>query len=343
MPKGAINCVGDYVAPGLIELHTDNLERHIQPRPKVTWARTVAIVAHDAELASTGITTVFDALRVGSIEQSVGHAQSRYARKLATDILALRDFGQLKISHHLHLRSEICSQTLKQELAEFDVRDRIGIVSLMDHTPGQRQFTDLSKYENLTRGKYGLQAGEFKAHVALRVDLQAELGAGNEAAAVAAAKRFGATLASHDDTTIQQVATSRAHGVTLAEFPTNLAVAEACRAAGIAVIMGAPNLVRGGSHSNNISALELVQAGLLDILWSDYVPPAMLLVAWQLGQLQGNIATALATVTAKPAAAVGLLDRGVLEIGRRADLIRFGHFEQTPTLRGVWVHGQRVA
>ena len=113
VPKGAINCVGDYVAPGLIELHTDNLERHIQPRPKATWARTAAIVAHDAELASTGITTVFDALRVGSIEQSVGHAQSRYARKLATDILALRDFGQLKISHHLHLRSEICSQTLK--------------------------------------------------------------------------------------------------------------------------------------------------------------------------------------------------------------------------------------
>ena len=95
------------------------------------------------------------------------------------------------------------------------------------------------------------------------------LGAGNEAAAVVAAKRFGATLASHDDTTIQQVATSRAHGVTLAEFPTTLAAAEAeaCRAAGIAVIMGAPNLVRGGSHSNNISALELVQAGLLDILY----------------------------------------------------------------------------
>ena len=162
MPKGAINCAGDYVAPGLIELHTDNLERHIQPRPKVTWARTAAIVAHDAELASTGITKVFDALRVGSIEQSMGHAQSRYARKLATDILALRDFGQLKISHHLHLRSEICSQTLKQELAEFDVRDRIGIVSLMDHTPGQRQFTDLSKYENLTRGKYGCRPGNLK-------------------------------------------------------------------------------------------------------------------------------------------------------------------------------------
>ena len=121
--------------------------------------------------------------------------------------------------------------------------------------------------------------------MALRVDLQAKLGAGNEAAAVAAAKRFGATLASHDDTTIQQVATSRAHGVTLAEFPTTLAAAEACRAAGIAVIMGAPNLVRGGSHSNNISALELVQAGLLDILSSDYVPSALLLAAWQLGQL----------------------------------------------------------
>jgi alpha-D-ribose 1-methylphosphonate 5-triphosphate diphosphatase len=150
-----IDCNGDLVMPGLIELHTDNLERHIQPRPRVGWPHQAAILAHDAELSSVGITTVFDALRVGSVTNAATN-YGEYARELANEILDLRAQGALRISHFLHLRAEVCSETLVDEMAKFGPGDSIGIVSLMDHTPGERQFRDISKLRDYVCGKHGL-------------------------------------------------------------------------------------------------------------------------------------------------------------------------------------------
>ena len=343
-PRGAVDCEGDLLAPGLVELHTDNLERHLTPRPDTHWPPEAAIVAHDAELASCGITTVFDAVRVGSMlrDDVEGGHYRRYARAVCDAIAALRGAGALRISHHLHLRAEICSQTLREELDEFAPEDRVGILSLMDHTPGQRQFRDVSKLEPYVRGREGLDEEGFARHVAGLAALTARLGAAHEAAAVAAAGRLGAALASHDDTTPAQVAASAAHGVALAEFPTTTEAARACRGAGIAVIMGAPNLVRGGSHSGNVAAAELAREGLLDILSSDYVPGALLLGAVRLGEMWGDLARGIATVTAAPARAVGLADRGRIAPGLRADLVRFALRGGVPVTRGVWSAGRRV-
>lgn len=336
VPVGAIDCGGDYVAPGLVELHTDNLERHLKPRPQVSWPQEAAVAAHDRELAGTGITTVFDAIRVGSFVDEK-HKYGKYARSVADVILRMRAEGALRISHHLHLRAEVCSETLLDELAEFTPEDRVGIVSLMDHTPGQRQFTDVSKYKEYVMGKHGFGEAGFAEHVAYLEGLQARVGADHEAGTVAHAVRLGATLASHDDTTAAQVATSAAHGVKVAEFPTTMEAAEACRASGIEVIMGAPNVVRGGSHSGNVAAHELADAGLLDILSSDYVPAGLLMAAVQLGERWGSMAKGLATVTRTPAFSVGLTDRGVLAEGQRADVIRFAVSGGLPLLSGVWV------
>ncbi|WP_163850890.1 alpha-D-ribose 1-methylphosphonate 5-triphosphate diphosphatase [Pseudooceanicola aestuarii] len=341
-PRGALDCGGDFVSPGLVELHTDNLERHIQPRPGVMWPHHAAIVGHDAELAGCGITTVFDAIRVGSITDGGRKDYKRYARPMANEILAMREAGALKISHHLHLRAETCSETLLEELAEFGPADRVGIVSLMDHTPGQRQFRDITKFEDYVCGKHGLSREGFEDYVGYLYALHERLGATHEAAAVAAAGRFGAVLASHDDTTAEQVATSAGHGIRLAEFPTTVEAAQACRDAGIAVIMGAPNLVRGGSHSGNVSARALADQGLLDILSSDYVPAALLQGAVQLGALWDDMARGLACVTRAPARASGLEDRGEIAPGQRADLIRFDLRGGIPVLRGVWVQGNRI-
>jgi len=342
VPRGAVDCKGDVVAPGLVELHTDNLERHIQPRPRVDWPHNAAILAHDAELAGTGITTVFDAMRVGSIPQGKGRYR-KYARGLASELWALRAEEALKISHFLHLRAEVCSETLVEEMAEFGPDDRVGLVSLMDHTPGQRQFRDLSKLETYVKGKLGLSDAEFELHVAELKALRAANGARHEAEAVRAAARYGAVLASHDDTTAEQVAVSHGHGIRLAEFPTTPEAARACHASGIAVMMGAPNLIRGGSHSGNVAARDLAEAGLLDILSSDYVPAALLMGAVQLGELWGDMARGLATVTSNPARAVGLHDRGALAPGMRADVIRFARRGGVPALRAVWARGRRVA
>ena len=342
VPPGAIDWAGDYLCPGLIELHTDNLEQHISPRPRVNWPHDAAIVAHDAELAGCGISTVFDAIRVGSVLTGDG-SYPRYARAMATEILAMREAGALRISHHLHLRAETCSETLIEELDAFGPADRVGIVSLMDHTPGQRQFANLSKFSQYVMGKHAMDQAAFDAHCAYLEGLSDRLSVAHRAATVAAAHRYGATLASQDDTTAAHVATSQAQGVTVAEFPTTDVAAAACRDAGIAVIMGAPNLIRGGSHSGNVAAADLAAAGLLDILSSDYVPAALLWGAVLLGDRWGDMPRGIATVTRAPARAVGLADRGQIAMGLRADLLRFGRIGSVPVTRGLWVLGQRVA
>ncbi|MEM6376455.1 MAG: alpha-D-ribose 1-methylphosphonate 5-triphosphate diphosphatase, partial [Pseudomonadota bacterium] len=316
VPLGAENCGGDLVLPGLVELHTDNVERHIEPRPAVDWPHLPALLAHDAELASTGITTVFDAMRVGSIHSGKGRYID-YARKLAEELLAARSAGLFKISHFLHLRAEICSETLLDELAAFGPEDRVGIVSLMDHTPGQRQFRDLAALKTYIAKKRGMNDTEFADHVQNLLRLREQFGDKHETGAVAEAARLGAVLASHDDTTADHVATSAAHGVEFAEFPTSLEAAEACCKQGIAVMMGAPNLIRGGSHSGNIAAEDLARRNMLDIVSSDYVPSALLLSAFHLARIWKDLPRAIATVTRNPAKAAHLKDRGALETGLR--------------------------
>jgi len=342
VPAGACDCGGDYVLPGLVELHTDNLERHIEPRPGVDWPHLPALLAHDAELASTGITTVFDAMRVGSIHDGSNRYKD-YARRLADELLAAQAQGLFKISHFLHLRAEICSETLLQELRRFGPQDRVGIVSLMDHTPGQRQFRDMDQMRAYVTKKRGMSDAEFDTHVQTLRQLQARFGAVHGAGAVAEAARLGAVLASHDDTTPQQVATSARNGVGFAEFPTTLDAARACANQGIATMMGAPNLIRGASHSGNVAAEALAREGLLDILSSDYVPAALLLAGFRLAQIWQDVPRAIATVTAAPARVAGLTDRGKLEQGLRGDVLRVRDVGGTPVLRGVWSGGNSVA
>lgn len=339
---GAEDLGGDFLIPGLIELHTDNLERHIEPRPGVDWPHSAAILAHDGELASTGITTVFDALRVGSIHTGTKGTYDKYARKVASEIFALRAAGALRINHYVHLRAEICSETLVEEMEEFGPEDRVGIVSLMDHTPGQRQFRDISKLKQYVAKKRSMTDAEFDDHVSHLLGLQEAHGARHEAEAVAHARRYGAVLASHDDTTSAHVAVSASHGIRLAEFPTTREAAEACHAHGIQVMMGAPNLIRGGSHSGNVAAHELAEAGLLDIISSDYVPSALMSSAFLLADLWDDLPRAIATVTANPARAAKLEDRGRIAPGLYGDLVRVGRVEGTPVVRGVWCHGRQV-
>jgi alpha-D-ribose 1-methylphosphonate 5-triphosphate diphosphatase len=310
----------------------------------VHWPHANAIVAHDAELAGLGITTVFDALRVGSVVSTAGRkGYAPYARGMASEILSLRAAGALRISHFLHLRAEMCSETLADEIEDFLPEDRVGIVSLMDHTPGQRQFADLTQLRTYLKGKHSYSDAEFDAHVDRQTDLGNRVRARHEQSAVAGAKRLGAVLASHDDTTTGHVMRSADHGVTLAEFPTTREAARACHDRQIAVMMGAPNLIRGGSHSGNVAARDLADRGLLDILSSDYVPSSLLMGALMLADVWQDAARGLATVTLAPARAAGLTDRGRIAPGLRADVIRVARIDGAAVVRGTWVRGTRVA
>lgn len=335
---------GDLIMPGLIELHTDHLEAHYVPRPKVFWDPVAAVISYDGQLATAGITTVLDSLRVWR-EEGAEEVDGR-AGVLAEAIATAREDNLLRAEHFLHLRCEIPMPSVVEEAKELVGRPDVKLMSLMDHTPGQRQFRDEVKLRDYYRGKGGGKTdAELDVLFEKRFAYQKAYAADNMRAIVALARQYDIPLASHDDTTEENVADAVRDRVSVAEFPTTMEAARGLHRAGIGILMGAPNVVRGGSHSGNIAAVDLAREGLLDILSSDYIPSSLLMAALQLPQRVPAIelAAAVRTVTKTPAEAVGLSDRGEIAVGKRADLIRVHLARGIPVVRSVWRAGHRVA
>ena len=342
-PERGLDMNGDYVLPGLIELHTDHLEAHLLPRPKVRWDTMSAILAYDGQIAASGVTTVFDSLRIGAASRA--DALSNHAEDIATTLDDAKALDMLRCDHLTHLRCEIATPDVVDDAAEFVARRQVHLISLMDHTPGQRQFRDLEKMR-IYYARHGyVDDASFDAFVVERLAMHGEFARGNRNALVALAHGAGVALASHDDATHEQVAEAIADRVSIAEFPTTLEAAEASHDSGVKVLMGAPNIVRGGSHSGNVAAKDLAEAGRLDILSSDYVPASLILAAFELPRLVPGIdlAHALRLVTKNPAEATGLEDRGEIALGKRADLVRIRYAAQRPVVRCVWRAGVRVS
>jgi alpha-D-ribose 1-methylphosphonate 5-triphosphate diphosphatase len=343
-PAGSVDAAGDLVMPGLIELHTDHLEAHYVPRPKVFWDPVAAVVSYDGQLATCGITTVLDSLRVWR-EDGAEEVDGR-AGLLADAIASARDANLLRADHFLHLRCEIPMPSVVEEANELVGRPDVRLMSLMDHTPGQRQFRDKVKLRDYYRGKGGgMTEAELDVLFERRFLYQKTYAAANMREIVALAQRHEIPLASHDDTTDENVADAIRDRIAVAEFPTTIEAARGLHQAGIGILMGAPNVVRGGSHSGNIAAVELAREGLLDILSSDYIPSSLLMAALQLPQRVPaiDLAAAVRTVTKTPAEAVGLADRGEIVAGKRADLIRVHVARDIPVVRSAWREGHRVA
>ncbi|WP_346906371.1 alpha-D-ribose 1-methylphosphonate 5-triphosphate diphosphatase [uncultured Roseibium sp.] len=337
------DCEGDYLLPGLIELHTDHLEVHYAPRPKVRWNPVSAVQAHDAQIACAGITTVFDALRVGMDEDADLRAPDM--RQLADAIEQGQDENRLRADHFIHLRCEVSAPDVLEAYGFFETDSRVRLISLMDHTPGQRQFVSLDAYKIYYQGKKGFSDAEMEAFIKSRQARAGDIAPNNRKAIAADAHARGISIASHDDATAEHVDEAVDLGTRIAEFPTTIEAARASRQAGMSVLMGAPNVVRGGSHSGNISARELAEAGCLDVLSSDYVPVSLIQAAFQLADEVDSISLpeAVATVTSTPAKAIGLDDRGTLETAKRADLVQVKLVGNVPIVRGVWREGRRVA
>lgn len=337
------DCGGDYVLPGLIELHTDHVEGHLAPRPKVKWNPLAAVLAHDAQIATAGITTVFDSLRVWPDKKAVG--MDGDAPTLIAALEAARAAGALRADHRIHLRCEVATDTVVEDAAALMAQAPIHLVSLMDHTPGQRQFASVEQFRSYYMKKSGISADEADVIVATRMDYHSLYARKNRAGLVALGHAHGCILASHDDATPEHVAEAIGDGVAIAEFPTTEEAARLSHEAGIRVLMGAPNLVRGGSHTGNASAETLARAGLLDILSSDYVPASLLWSAFDLARRVPTLSLpqAVQRVTKTPAEVVGLTDRGEIAPGKRADLVRVALAGEIPVVRAVYREGRRVA
>lgn len=343
VPAGAIDCQGELLLPGLVDLHTDHCERHAVPRPGVHWDPLQAAIAHDAQIAAAGITTVFDSLVVGLRDAD----QTR--RDLLGQIMAAvekgEDLGLFRAQHLLHLRCEVTDPTLLDQIAPHMDHPLLQLVSVMEHTVGQRQFPDPEKYREILVKLFHVP--EDKVDERFRRDAEASrtFAPTYRDAVCRMARERGIAVAAHDDETLEHVEEAARLGMTISEFPTTLLAAEAARERGLATVMGAPNVVKGGSHSGNVSALELARAGLLDALASDYVPISLLAATLRLtaDDVGMSLPEAVNTASLNPAKAAGLDDRGEIAAGKRADLLRVRLVDGHPVVRTVYSAGQRVA
>ena len=334
---------GQYLLPGLVELHTDNFEQRLAPRPKVKWPIALAAVYHDRDLAAAGITTVCDAIAVGDITPT-----SMRMTQFDPMIRAIHEgqqAGRLAVDHRLHLRCELGYDQVHEVTATYADHPLLALISLMDHTPGQRQFVQLDKYKEYYQGKHGVTAEAMEDFIRDRITAQQRHAEDNRRALVELATKHQICLASHDDATPEHVQEAVQDGAQIAEFPTTLAAAKAAHTQGLQVLMGSPNLILGGSHSGNVSAMALIAQGLVDIISSDYVPQSLLEAMFTIAQQQAKpLYEVMRLFTINPAQAIGLAgDRGSLTIGKRADLVALQHDGVAPRLTSVWRQGQRIA
>ncbi|EPG6093081.1 alpha-D-ribose 1-methylphosphonate 5-triphosphate diphosphatase [Klebsiella aerogenes] len=340
---GALDGEGGWLLPGLIELHTDNLDKLFTPRPKVDWPAHSAMSSHDALMVASGITTVLDAVAIGDVRD--GGDRLENLEKMINAVEETQKRGLNRAEHRLHLRCELPHHTTLPLFEKLVDREPVTLVSLMDHSPGQRQFANREKYREYYQGKYQLSSEQMQRFEEEQMALAAAWSQPNRQAIAAMCRERQIALASHDDATHEHVAESHQLGSVIAEFPTTLAAAQASRQHGMNVLMGAPNIVRGGSHSGNVAAHQLAASGLLDILSSDYYPASLLDAAFRIADSDDNaftLAQAVRLVSKHPAQALGLHDRGVIAEGKRADLVLAHRRGQHVHIDHVWRQGKRV-
>lgn len=339
---GALEGEGGWLLPGLVELHTDNLDKCFTPRPGVAWPAMAAMRNHDAIIISSGITTVFDAIAVGDVRDG-GHRLSNL-RQLIDTVIVSQQAQANRADHFIHLRCELPHQDTLELFAQLADLPLVSLVSLMDHSPGQRQFASREKYYQYYKGKYQLDDAQMTDFEQEQLAGSARWSQANRTAIVRLCKKKRLTLASHDDAAVEHVQQAYQQGGSIAEFPTTEAAAQAAHQYGMRVLMGAPNVVCGGSHSGNVAAHRLATLGCLDILSSDYYPASLLESAFILYDDERNsldLPQAVALVSHNPASALGLHDRGSIEEGRRADLLLVQR-DTRLTLQRVWQRGVRV-
>jgi alpha-D-ribose 1-methylphosphonate 5-triphosphate diphosphatase len=338
---GATDLDGDHLMPGVVDVHTDNLERQVEPRASARWPSRSAMLAHDAQCAAAGVTTVLDALCLGDL--GFDKERVKTFRDAVVDLDALVHTGLLKSDHYLHLRCELPAVDMMDLVDPVADHPLVRMVSLMDHSPGVGQYANMDRYWALRR-RGGLKDEEIQARIDHLLAQRARTRDPNRRALLARVKHLQVALASHDDRTVEEIEENHRDGIMISEFPVAMEAADAARARGMEIIAGAPNIVRGGSHSGNIAASDLVRAGKVDAFASDYVPAALVEAAFICADTAGvTLPEAVGYITDKPARMSNLPDRGRLEPALRADLVRVRVHEGQAIVRQVWRGGERVA
>ncbi len=332
------NLGGQWLMPGMIDLHCDAIEKEAEPRTRVIFPLDFACVNIDRRNAAAGITTPFHAMSFANEEWGVRSTDTaaelvRAAKRLKNNEL---------VDNRIHIRYEITDITAMPIILELLDEGSVDLLSIMDHTPGQGQFKHLESYVAYMTGNHGstreaaVQIAEEKARARETADDRA-------LTVMARARSRGIPTASHDDDDCRRIETMKDLGACMSEFPINIETARAARGAGLATIFGAPNVMRGGSQSGNIRAIDAIQAGVADCLCADYAPATMLAAVSALATRDRlPLHEAARLVSRGPAHAAGLHDRGEIAVGKRADLISVGHPGGQATVTGTWSRGRQV-
>jgi alpha-D-ribose 1-methylphosphonate 5-triphosphate diphosphatase len=320
-PRADLEGNGLTAIPGIVDLHGDMLERELEPRPGAMFPMRLALGELDKRLAANGVTTAFAAISFS--EHRANHVRNEeLAREIVHGVGALRH--ELLTDLRIHARFEITNPRAADVLRDLIALGLVDLVSLNDHTPGQGQYRDLEQFVSYVSKWRGKTREEVEANVLERMqrakDAPPSWTVVGEVARLAL--EAGMAVASHDDDSPDKVDLVHSVGARISEFPVTLEAARHAHARGMGVVMGAPNALRGASHSGNLSALEALEAGVLDILASDYHPATLLRACLVIAERGLRpLHEALKLVTLNPARAVGLTDRGVLRGGARADLV----------------------
>ncbi|WP_346915572.1 alpha-D-ribose 1-methylphosphonate 5-triphosphate diphosphatase [uncultured Roseibium sp.] len=342
-PQGGIDLEGDYLLPGLVDIHTDHFEKHLYPRAHVRWDPVRAALAHDAQIIGGGVTTVFDSLCVGA---TLKNPQRREI--LAPMIEALettQNAGMLRAEHLVHLRCEITDAESARLVEENIGREIVRVISVMEHLPGRRQSKDVEGYMQRRMADTGLPRSVVERDTQELLNFSDEISAAVRPAVVRMAHDHGLPLLSHDDTDPEHIDLALAEGIAISEFPCSLEAARLARENGMITVGGAPNVLRGGSQSGNVAVAELMAERLVDILASDYVPRSLLDAVFLIAateHFEEDLPAAVCMASKTPAEAANLEDRGEIAVGRRADLLRVGLHGGHPYLRTAWRLGDRV-
>lgn len=303
------------LTPGFVDVHSDAIEKELEPRPGTTFPLEHSLMEMDKKLAIAGVTTMFHAIAFETKMES-GIRCPENSDKIIR-IMKRMNSETLRVDNRVHARFEVSSLESIDVIEQLLKDGLIDFFSVMDHAPGQGQFKDVEKWERFYAGSYGLNREEMNAlrEKKMTRDHEAMIRLIN----LAIDKKI--SIASHDDCNVGKVRAMTDLGVTISEFPLSLEVAEFAKQNGLATGMGAPNVVRGGSQSGNIAAKELIANGLCDYLCSDYHPVSLLNSVYIMrNTLEIPLEQGFAMVTSTPARIAGLSDRGEIAIGKRADI-----------------------
>jgi alpha-D-ribose 1-methylphosphonate 5-triphosphate diphosphatase len=329
-----IDADGRLVIPGLVDLHGDDIEGHLHPRSGARMSLPMALASADRANISAGITTKFHAI---SFELDEAADRSPALARTLTD--AITGTGDLLADHRLHARCEVSQRECVDAVLEIVGNGDADLVSVMSHIPGKGQFRDVETFREYYENAPDHTVEEAEEMIETRADISMSALRERVDRVVEAAHDAGAVTASHDDEDPAEVERLADSGVDITEYPITLGTAERAAEVGMTTAMGAPNLVRGESQWGNLSTADAIDAGVVDVLVADYHPPSLLAAAFvDTGE---PLPTRVRRVTASPADAVGLDDRGRIEAGARADLLVVNP-DPTPTVARALVAGRPV-